>query len=123
MKILFFSDNFVPETNAAATRVHQRAVYWARAGHQVTVLTSAPNFPEGRLFAGYKNHWYRREAIDGITVIRVKTFIASNRGVFLRGLDFASFMTSAVIAGLFQPRPDVVIATSPQFLTAVAGWA
>jgi glycosyltransferase involved in cell wall biosynthesis len=123
MKILFLSDNFLPETNAAATRVHERAVYWARWGHQVTVLTSAPNFPEGKLFAGYRNHWYRRESIDGITVIRVKTVIAANKGVILRSLDFASFMVSAVIAGLFQTRPDVVVATSPQFFTAIAGWA
>src|SRR5882724_12185628 len=122
MKILFLSENFMPETNAAATRVHERAVYWARWGHQVTVLTTAPNFPEGRLFAGYKNDWYRRETVDGITVIRVKTFIAPNRGIVLRSVDFASFMVSAIIAGLFQPRPDVVIATSPQFFTAMAGW-
>jgi colanic acid biosynthesis glycosyl transferase WcaI len=123
MNILFLSENFTPETNAAATRVHERAVYWAKWGHRVTVLTSAPNFPEGKLFAGYKNHWYRREEIDGITVIRVKTFIAANDGVVLRSLDFVSFMVSSVIAGLFQPRPDVVVATSPQFFTAIAGWA
>jgi colanic acid biosynthesis glycosyl transferase WcaI len=123
MKILFLTENFPPETNAAATRVHERAVYWARWGHQVTVLTSAPNFPEGRLFAGYKNRWHQRETIDGITVIRVKTFISANEGVVLRTLDFVSFMVSAFVAGLFQPRPDIVVATSPQFFTAIAGWA
>ena len=52
MNILFLSENFTPETNAAATRVHERAVYWAKWGHRVTVLTTAPNFPEGKLFAG-----------------------------------------------------------------------
>lgn len=123
MRILFLTENFPPETNAAATRVYERAVYWARWGHQVTVLTTAPNFPEGKLFAGYKNHWYQREMVDGIDVVRVKTFITANQGVALRTLDFASFMVSAFIAGLFQPRPDVVIATSPQFFTAVGGWA
>ncbi len=123
MHILFLSDNFVPETNAAATRVYERAVYWVRWGHQVTVLTTAPNFPEGRLFSGYKNQWYGRESIDGINVVRVKTFIAANDGVVLRTLDFVSFMVSAAIAGLFEPRPDVVIATSPQFFTAIAGCA
>jgi glycosyltransferase involved in cell wall biosynthesis len=123
MHILFLSDNFVPETNAAATRVYERAVYWVRWGHQVTVLTTAPNFPEGRLFSGHKNQWYRRELIDGINVVRVKTFIAANNGVVLRTLDYVSFMVSSAIAGLFQPRPDVVVATSPQFFTALAGWA
>jgi len=41
----------------------------------------------------------------------------------LRSLDFISFMVGAVIAGLLQPRPDIVIATSPQFFTAIGGWA
>jgi colanic acid biosynthesis glycosyl transferase WcaI len=122
MRILFLSENFVPETNAAATRVYERAVFWARWGHQVTVLTTAPNFPEGRLFKGYKNCWYHRECIDGITVVRVKTFIAANEGVFLRTLDFTTFMVAAIFVGLFQRRPDVVVATSPQFFTAIAGW-
>lgn len=121
MKILFIADNFPPETNAAATRVHERAVYWAQAGHEVTVITSWPNFPQGRLHEGYRNAWYGREARDGIDVVRVKTFIAPNRGL-TRALDFLSFMVTAVVAGGFLRRPDVVVATSPQFFAAVAGW-
>lgn len=122
MKILFLTENFPPETNAAATRVYERACYWAKWGHQVTVITSAPNFPEGRLFAGYRNRWHQVEAMDGLRIVRVKTFIAANRGVALRTLDFLSFMASGVVAGLFEKRPDVVVATSPQFFAAVAGW-
>jgi colanic acid biosynthesis glycosyl transferase WcaI len=123
MRILFLSDNFPPESNAAATRVYERAVYWARWGHHVTVLTTAPNFPEGKLFAGYKNRWYQREWRDDIEIVRVKTFIAKNEGFARRTLDFFSFMFGAYLAGLITKRPDVVIATSPQFFTAVAGWA
>lgn len=123
MRILFLSENFPPETNAAATRVYERACYWAKWGHDVTILTCAPNFPHGRLFDGYRNHWYRTEMRDGIRVVRVKTYIAANRGTLRRTLDFASFMISAFVAGLFLPRPDVVVSTSPQFFTAVGGWA
>src|SRR5712691_2524142 len=123
MEILFLTENFVPETNAAATRVHERAVFWVRWGHRVTVLTSAPNFPQGKLFDGYRNRWYQRETLDGIDVIRVKTFITANQGVFLRALDFSSLMASGLIVGLFLRRPDVVVATSPQFFTAIAGSA
>jgi colanic acid biosynthesis glycosyl transferase WcaI len=123
MRILFLTENFPPESNAAATRVYERAVYWARWGHRVTVLTTAPNFPEGKLFAGYENHWYRREWHDGIEIVRVKSFIAKNAGVARRTLDFLSYMVAAYLAGLIAKRPDVVIATSPQFFTAVGGWA
>ncbi|MBT3917511.1 MAG: glycosyltransferase family 4 protein [Rhodospirillaceae bacterium] len=123
MKILFLSENFPPETNAAATRVFERALYWVKAGHQVTVITSAPNFPEGALFEGYQNRWQQSEDMSGIKVVRVKTYISANRGVFRRSLDFVSFGITGFIAGLFQPRPDIIAATSPQFFAAVAGWA
>ncbi len=122
MHVLFLSDNFPPETNAPATRIHDHASAWVRAGHRVTVITSAPNFPRGRVFDGYRNRWYAREELDGIEVVRVKTFIAPNRKFLLRTLDYLSFMLSASLAGLFQKRPDVVVASSPQFFAALGGW-
>ncbi len=123
MKILFFTENFPPETNAAATRVFERAVYWARWGHEVTVITCAPNFPQGKVFDGYRNAWHQVEDMSGIRVVRVKTFIAANQGVLRRSLDFLSFLVTGFVAGLFQPKPDVVVSTSPQFFAAMAGWA
>ncbi len=122
MKILFLTENFPPETNAAATRVYERACFWVRWGHDVTVVTTAPNFPRGRLYQGYRNRWRRTEIMDGIRVVRVKSFIAPNRGTLLRMLDFLSFMATGTIAACREPRPDVVAATSPQFFAAVAGW-
>ena len=122
MNILFLTENFPPETNAAASRVYERACYWVRWGHTVTVVTCAPNFPRGVLFDGYRNRWHQTEEMDGIRVVRVKTFIAANRGVVLRGIDFLSFGVSGLVAALFEARPDVVVATSPQFFTAVAGY-
>ena len=122
MNILFLSENFPPETNAAATRVFERASYWVRWGHQVTVITCAPNFPRGKLFEGYENRWRQVEDMAGIRVVRVKTFITRNEGVVLRTVDFLSFLVTGASAGFFEKRPDVVVATSPQFFAAVAGW-
>jgi colanic acid biosynthesis glycosyl transferase WcaI len=123
MRILFLTENFPPETNAAATRVYERACYWAQWGHDVTIITSAPNFPHGRLFDGYRNRWRQVEMMDGLRVVRVKTYIAANQGTVRRTLDFLSFMASAFINGLFEKRPDVIISTSPQFFAAVGAWA
>ena len=122
MRILFFSENFPPETNAAATRVYERALYWVRDGHEITVVTCFPNFPEGKVYRGYQNCWYKVENMSGIRVVRVKTFIAPNEGIVLRTLDFLSFLVSGFIASLFQRSPDIVAATSPQFFSAVCGW-
>lgn len=122
MHILFLTDNFPPETNAPASRTYEHARVWVEKGHQVTVITGAPNFPSGKVFDGYRNRWLGHEIIDGINVIRVKTYITANTGFLRRSLDFLSFMVSGSIAGIFVKRPDIVVATSPQFFTAVAGW-
>ncbi len=119
MNILFITDNFYPEGNPIASRVYERACYWVKAGHHVTVITSAPNFPEGKLYPGYKNKWFQRECIHGIDVLRVKTLIVANKGFFLRVLDFLSFMLPAFIVGLFQKKFDVIMASSPQFFGAI----
>lgn len=122
MHILFLTDNFPPEVNASASRVYERACYWVKWGHEVTVITCAPNFPEGKLFPGYKNKFYQVEMLDGIKVVRVKTFIAKNKGFFFRTLDFISYMPMAILASFKQRQPDLVIATSPQFFTAISAW-
>jgi colanic acid biosynthesis glycosyl transferase WcaI len=120
--ILFLSDNFPPETNAPATRGFEHARRWVQAGHRVTVVTCAPNFPEGKVYAGYQNRWRSRETIEGVEVVRVKTFIAANKGFGARILDYLSFMLNGSLAALFVKRPDVVLATSPQFFCALGGW-
>ncbi|MEI2429612.1 glycosyltransferase family 4 protein [Lysobacter yananisis] len=123
MRILFLTDNFPPEGNAPATRTYEHAVRWVRAGHEVTVITCAPNFPEGKLFPGYRNAWRSVETLDGIRVVRVKTYITANEGILKRTLDYLSFMAAGTVAGLFERRHDVVVATSPQFFCALGGWA
>ena len=75
MHILFLTDNFPPEVNAPATRTYEHAIRWIKEGCKVTVITCAPNFPEGKVFSGYKNKWYQYQVIDDINVVRVKTFI------------------------------------------------
>ena len=55
MKIIFITDNFTPETNAPATRTHDHCKEWVKKGANVTVITSFPNFPEGKIHNGYKN--------------------------------------------------------------------
>ncbi|MCE9619809.1 MAG: glycosyltransferase family 4 protein [Planctomycetes bacterium] len=122
MHILFLTDNFPPEVNAPASRTFEHCREWVRQGEQVTVITTAPNFPKGKVFAGYKNKLWQTEHMEGIRVIRVWTYIAANEGFLRRILDYVSFMVSAVMAALFVRRVDVVIGTSPQFFTACGAW-
>lgn len=122
MKVLIISDDFMPEVNAAAQRVFERAVYWVKKGCEVTVITGAPNAPLGKVYAGYKNTWRRVEMIEGIRVVRVKTFIARRKRFLLRLFDYLSFMISSFVAVLIEEKPDIILATSPQFFVLISGW-
>lgn len=122
MHILFLTDNFPPETNAPSSRTFEHAKRWVAAGHQVTVVTGAPNFPSGKIHAGYRNRLWARETMDGIDVVRVWSYITANEGFLKRTLDYLSFMVSAILASPFLPRTDVIVATSPQFFTPCAAW-
>jgi len=123
MHILFLTDNFPPEVNAPASRTFEHCREWVRAGHRVTVVTCAPNFPKGKVFDGYCNALWQTEEMEGIRVIRVWTYITANEGFVRRILDYQSFMVGAVLAAPFIRGVDVVLGTSPQLFTTCAAYA
>jgi len=120
--ILFLTDNFPPEVNAPASRTFEHCREWVKAGHQVTVVTCAPNFPKGKVFDGYRNKLWQTETVEGIRVVRVWSYITANEGFVRRVLDYQSYMVSAIIASLFIRKVDLIIGTSPQFFTACAAY-
>ena len=122
MHILFLTDNFPPEVNAPASRTYEHACEWVKAGHDVTVVTCAPNFPRGRVFEGYHNKLWQKEHMDGIKVIRVWTYITANEGLYRRTLDYVSFMIASNIAALGVRKVDIIVGTSPQFFTALGAF-
>lgn len=121
MKILFVSHYFPPEVNAPANRTHEHCRRWVQDGHEVTVITGVPNHPRGRIFPGYSNRWLQEETIDGIRVIRTWMYLTPNSGFLRRVANYLLFASTAVLASLRAGRPDVVVATSPQFFVGVAG--
>lgn len=123
VRILFLTDNFPPEVNAPASRTFEHCREWVKAGHQVTVITCAPNFPKGKVFDGYRNRLWQRETVEGIEVIRVWSYITANEGFVRRILDYQSYMVSAFLASLFVGRVNLIVGTSPQFFTACAAYA
>ena len=120
MKILFFSHYYTPEGNAPATRVSALCERWVKAGHDVTVVTCPPNVPNGIIYDGYANK-RTSEVINGVKVERVKLYIAANKGAVKRMFNFTSYFFKALFAALKLPKPDVVIATSPQIFCGYVG--
>jgi glycosyltransferase involved in cell wall biosynthesis len=109
---------------APAARVSAYARRWAAAGHDVTVLTTFPNHPTGIIPPAYRGRLRLIEDDHGVRVVRTYLYAAANKGIVKRGLCYVSFGLSSILQG-YGPigRPDVVIATSPQFLVTLSGWA
>ncbi|AUX47161.1 glycosyltransferase [Sorangium cellulosum] len=123
MRILYVSPYFPPEPGAPAARVSELARAWQRAGHEVTVLTGMPNHPTGVIPPDYQGRIRVEEDFHGVRVLRTWIYAAANRGKVRRSLAYGSFALSALtLAQVGLPQADVLIATSPQFLSAAAGY-
>lgn len=125
MKILYVSQYFSPEMGAPAARAAELSRYWAKAGHEITVLTGFPNHPTGVIPAEYREKIRRlifHEKMEGISVLRTWLLPFPNRKAYERMLNYSSFAASAAVTGLTVSNPDLVIATSPQLLVGLSGW-
>jgi colanic acid biosynthesis glycosyl transferase WcaI len=125
VKILYISQYFPPEMGAPAARAAELARHWTEAGHQVSVLTGFPNHPTGIVPAAWRSRLRRlthREKVGEVDVYRTWLWPLPNRKTHERMRNYASFCISAAVRGLTMPRPDVIIATSPQLLVGLSGW-
>jgi colanic acid biosynthesis glycosyl transferase WcaI len=125
VKILYVSQYFPPEMGAPAARASELASHWAQAGHEVSVLTGFPNHPTGVVPPEWRARLRRltyHENIGGVNVFRTWLWPLPNRKAHERMRNYASFCVSAALRGMALPRPDVIIASSPQLLVGLSGW-
>ncbi len=121
MKIMFLTHYYPPEVNAPASRTSEHCRAWAKLGHDVTVVTCAPNHPNGKVYPGFKNKLFQTDMVDGVRVIRLWTYMAANEGFLRRTLNYISYLAAVTLAAPRLPKPDVVVSTSPQFFCGLAG--
>ena len=64
MHVFLITQYFHPEIGAAASRWGDYVKLLTEKGHKVTVLCEMPNYPQGKLFDGYKNEWFKKEIVS-----------------------------------------------------------
>jgi len=115
MRILIVSQYFWPES----FRINDLALALKERGHQVSVLTGLPNYPEGNIFEGYGWSSMGRTDYEGITLLRVPLFGRRQGRSWQLALNYLSFVLSASLLGplLCRDKYDVIFVFEPSPFT------
>lgn len=116
MKILLVTQYFYPEN----FKSNDIAVELTKRGHEVTVLTGLPNYPEGKIHKSYGFFKRTNENYQGTIVIRTWLVPRGKGGGVRLFLNYFSWAFSASIRALFlsfQKKFDVIIVHEPSPIT------
>jgi glycosyltransferase involved in cell wall biosynthesis len=93
----------------------------AARGHRVRVLTGYPNYPEGRIYPGYRQRWNGLETAGPVTVRRVPVYPSHDSSALRRAASYLSFAaTSTLAAARFLAGADVLYVYHPPATTFAA---
>ncbi len=115
MHILIVSQYFWPEN----FRINELSLSLKDKGHQVTVLTGQPNYPEGRFFKGYGSFFQNKEDYSGVKIIRVPVIPRGKGGSLRLIINYFSYVFSAGILGpvLCRKKYDIIFVYEPSPIT------
>lgn len=99
MRILIVSQYFWPEN----FRINDLATELIARGHEITVLTGVPNYPEGNVFADYVKNPAAYRTFNGAPIIRVP-ILSRGQGSLRLTLNYISFVLSGLSVGVWRLR-------------------
>jgi colanic acid biosynthesis glycosyl transferase WcaI len=99
VQLLVVSQYFWPEN----FRINDLVAELRRRGHDVTVLTGMPNYPEGVIYSDFRQEPVQFGNYEGAEVIRVPLVPRGKRGRHLI-LNYASFALAAATIGAWRLR-------------------
>jgi colanic acid biosynthesis glycosyl transferase WcaI len=118
VKIKIIGINYFPELTGIGPYTTGIAEGLAEYGHDVSVVTGLPHYPEWRIHDAYRSGRSYREIVNGVTIDRLRHYVPSNPSPRNRIRMEASFARAALATKI--DRSSVVIAVSPALL-ATAG--
>jgi colanic acid biosynthesis glycosyl transferase WcaI len=122
MRIQFLAQCYAPEEVSAAILITELAVDLAKRGHDVSVVTGAPNYPQGHVFDGYHNRLLQAETLDRVRVVRTWSYISPSKKFWARLLHYGTYSATAFYGGLAAGRPDVLVSYSPPLPLGLSAW-
>lgn len=123
MNICILTQYYLPEIGAPQARLSELASFLSRNGHDVTIVTSMPNYPTGKIFADYKGIYFLKEYIKGVRIIRAYIYPTKNINLIPRLFNYFSFVLTSFIAGLFSlSKQDIIMTESPPLFLGISGY-
>jgi colanic acid biosynthesis glycosyl transferase WcaI len=113
MRILVLAINYWPEQTGIGAVLTRRCEYLASAGHEVTVCTAMPYYPEWRVPAEYAGKLFHREERNGVNILRSWMWVPKKVTSAKRILFEASFLASSLMNALRNTKPDILAIVSP----------
>jgi colanic acid biosynthesis glycosyl transferase WcaI len=113
MRILLLTINYWPEQTGIGAVVTRRCEYLASMGHEVTICTGMPYYPEWRIYPGYTRKLFVREERNGVTILRSWLWVPKKVTSATRVLFEASFLASSLLSAVRQCKPDLLLVISP----------
>lgn len=121
MRFLILSQYFVPEIGAASVRLEAMIRELVRHGHEVEIVTSLPNYPQGRIFEGYRSRLYMSDKWEDLPVHRTWLYACTGGGM-KRMVNYASFTATCLLGLMRSRKPDYIFVESPPLFLSIPGW-
>src|SRR4051794_24461204 len=108
LKMLVTGLYYAPETTGSAPYTTAMCRHFADQGHDVTVVTGVPHYPQWKAASGYRRP-YALETIDGVRVVRLRHYVPKSQSALTRGLYEASWLAPS-LPQVLRESYDVVLA-------------
>lgn len=121
MRILINSINYRPELTGIGKYTGEMAEWLAAKGCIVRVVTAPPYYPAWKISKGYSSFSYRREKLNGVTVIRCPLWIPACPSGIQRLLHLATFAFTSFPVMLWNGliwKPNLVFVVEPPLFCA-----
>ncbi|VVM07824.1 Alpha-D-kanosaminyltransferase [Methylacidimicrobium cyclopophantes] len=120
MRILFLGINYWPEETGIAVFNTGRCEYLASRGHEVTMVTGLPYYPQWRIAEEYQGKGFLSEGRNGVQILRCPLYVPERVDARKRILHEASFVASATFRALGARKPQVLYLVSPPLALGMA---
>lgn len=122
MKLLLYGLNFSPELVGIGKYTGELAATLVKKGHQVTVITAPPYYPQWRVAPGYRADRYSVQDSPNLKVIRCPLWVPRQVSGLKRMLHLISFALSSaqVVQREAKQKPDLIFAIAPAIMAAPA---